>query len=319
MTQGGIRRRSLLARVKGRAWRAIVGDRVLAPVSHTDPMWHLERGRSRLRGGEMVVRFDNVDADIALDARSDLAMRALGEGTYEPEMLAVLSCLLGDGDAINVGANVGIVAIVMRRAMASNSRLLCVEPIEDCVGRLRRNLHHAGCETGLTICQAFAAENPSSEHEMWTVPGRPEYSSGGRLVHPSVSRAEHRATLVSAVRLDDIVAAEGLMPSSIVMDCEGGEFNALRGATSILQSSQPVVVMEFDPPLIRANGGDAASFLGFLADQGYACWSLTNPPEVITEHFAGTLVAVPVARSQWAESVIREALRTVSPSRHAGT
>ncbi len=299
--------RSLLARISGRVRRAVLGNRVLVPRLSTDPMWHLERGRSRIRGGELVVRFDNLDADIALDARSDLAVRAIGEGAYEPEVLAILPALVGPGDAINVGANVGVVAIVMRRAMMAGTRLLCVEPIEECVERLRRNLASAGCDAGVMICRAFAADKPAAAQEMWTVPGRPEYSSGGQLVHPSVTGAEHRSTVVPAVRLDDAIAAEGLKPTSLVMDCEGGEFNALRGATAMLSSSQPVIVMEFDPPLLRANGGDAALFLRFMADNGYACRSLANPPAPITEHFAGTAVAVPGSRVQWVESVIRNA------------
>jgi len=307
MTSGSSSAKSLLSRVAGRIRRAIVGDRVLAPARLTDPMWHLERGRLRIRGGEMVVRFDNLDADIALDARSDLAVRALGEGAYEPEVLSALPLLVGSGDAINVGANVGVVAIVMRRAMAAGARLLCVEPIEECVERLRRNLAGAGCEAGVTICRAFATDKPAAAQEMWTVPGRPEYSSGGRLVHPSVTGAEHRSTVVPAIRLDDAIAGDGLNPTCVVMDCEGGEFNALRGATVMLASSQPVIVMEFDPPLLQANGGNAASFLRFLAEHGYTCRSLTNPPEAVTEHFAGTVVAVPVSRARWAESVIHEA------------
>lgn len=284
-----------------------MGDRVIVPGPITDPMWHLGRGRYRITGGEMVVRFDNLDADIALDARSDLAVRAIGDGVYEPEVLSVLPLLVGSGDAINVGANVGVVAIVMRRAMMAGTRLLCVEPIEECVERLRRNLASAGCDAGVTICRAFATDKPATAQEMWTVPGRPEYSSGGQLVHPSVTGAAHHSTVVPAARLDDVIAAEGLKPTSLVMDCEGGEFNALRGATAMLSSSQPVIVMEFDPPLLRANGCDAYSLLGFMTDHGYACRSLANPPAPITEHFAGTVVAVPVSRIQWAESVMRNA------------
>ena len=113
-----------------------MGNLVLLPRVVADPMWHLEQGRRRIKGGEIVVRFDNLDADITLDARCDLAARAIADGTYEPELLAAIPELLGDGDAINVGANVGLVAIAMRKAMSPVGRLLCVEPIEECVAHL---------------------------------------------------------------------------------------------------------------------------------------------------------------------------------------
>ncbi len=146
-------------------------------------------------GAEIVVGFDNLDADFALDARSDLAARAVADGTYEPELLAAIPKLLGDGDAINVGANVGVVAIVMRKAMSPGGRLLCVELIQKCVARLSSNLARAGADQGAIVHRAFATDTGDGSQEMWTVPGRPEYSSGGRLVHPSVVATEHPATL----------------------------------------------------------------------------------------------------------------------------
>ena len=282
-----------------------MGNRVLLPRVVADPMWHLEQGRRRIRGGEIVVRFDNLDADIALDARSDLAARAIAEGTYEPELLAAIPELLGDGDAINVGANVGVVAIVMRRAMSPVGRLLCVEPIEECVARLSQNLARAGADQGSIVHRAFASDKVDGSQEMWTVLGRPEYSSGGRLVHPSVVATEHLATVVPAVRLDDLIAKEGIRPTCIVMDCEGGEFNALRGARETLATRQPTVIMEFAPLLLRANGGTADEFLGFLADLGYRCITLTATPAEAGATFSGTVVAVPASRTDAAMTVIR--------------
>lgn len=297
--------RSMPARIAGRIWRIFAGDRVLLPRAAADAMWHLEQGRGRIRGGEIVVRFDNLDADIALDARSDLAARAIGEGSYEPDLLAAIPELIGPGDAINVGANVGVVAIVMRRSMSPGSRLVCVEPIEECVGRLSRNLESAGADEGVAIHRAFAADKPGGSQEMWTVPGRPEYSSGGRLVHPSVAETEHFATTVPAIRLDDVVTAEGIRPTCIVMDCEGGEYNALRGARETLAASQPTIVMEFDPPLLQANGGSATAFLSFLTDLGYQCITLSASPVEAADTFAGTVVAVPVSRADAAARIIQ--------------
>ena len=139
------------------------------------------------------------------------------------------------------------------------------------------------------------------------MPGRPEYSSGGRLVHPSVAATEHLATVVPAVRLDDLITKEGIRPTCIVMDCEGGEFNALRGARETITANQPSIVMEFDPPLLEANGGSATAFLHFMADLGYRCISLSDSPIEAGSKFAGTIVAVPTSRFDTAERMIRSA------------
>lgn len=135
--------------------------------------------------------------------------------------------------------------------------------------------------------------------------GRPEYSSGGRLVHPSVVATEHLATVVPAVRLDDLITKEGIRPTWIVTDCEGGEYNALRGARETLATRQPTLIMEFDPLLLRANGGDSGEFLSFLADLGYRCITLTHTAAEAGAAFSGTMVAVPASRTAAAISVIR--------------
>jgi len=299
--------KSLVAACMRRLRRLIFGERRLLPGYLADPMWHVETMRSRIRGGELVVRFDNLDADVCLDARSDLAARALGEGVYEPELMRLLPEVVGEKDAINVGANVGVIAIVMRRAMITGSRLLCVEPMPECIERLQQNLEAAAVDQGVLIERAFATDQVVASYTMWTVPGRPEYSSGGRLVHPSVCSAEHVTIAVPAIRLDDAVAAHGLQPSAIVMDCEGGELAALRGAAAVLAGQKPTIVLEFDPRLLEANGGSAANLLEFLGEQGYRCLTCEENPEDVTADFSGTVVAVPVGRTECVSRAISSA------------
>lgn len=298
---------SLVAAVMRRLRRLIFGDCRLLPGYLADPMWHVESMRSRIRGGELIVRYDNLDADVCVDARSDLAARALGEGIYEPELMRLLPEVIGEKDAINVGANVGIIAIVMRRAMTAGSRLLCVEPMPECIERLQRNLVAAAVDQGVLVERAFATDEAVSSQTMWTVPGRPEYSSGGRLVHPSVCLAEHVTIAVPAIRLDDAVASHGLQPSAIVMDCEGGELATLRGAAAVLARYKPTIVLEFVSRLLEANGGSTASLLEFLGAQGYRCLTCEENPKDVMADFSGTVVAVPVDRAECVSRAISSA------------
>jgi len=288
--------KSLFQRVTGRIARLFVGDRVLLPRRMADTMWHLGAVRHRIRGGRIVVRFDNLDADITVDARSDLALRAIGEGSYEHELLRLIPALAGDGDCVNVGANVGIVAIALARAAAAGKRVLCIDPIPECVELLRLNLAHAGLTDRTIVLQAFAAATAVEDREMWTVPGKPEYSSGGPIVHPAVATERKVSQVVSTVRIDDAVARAGIAPSAIVMDCEGGEFNALRGAPETIAAHGPTIVLEFDPSLLKSNGGSAAELLRFFATCGYGCIALDENAVDVWADFSGTAVAVPMER-----------------------
>jgi FkbM family methyltransferase len=296
MTATHIRHRSLIQRASGRIARIFVGDKVLLPRRMADTMWHLGSVRHRIRGGRIVVRFDNLDADITVDARSDLALRAIGEGSYEPELLAVLPALSGSGDLVNVGANVGIVAIALAKAAATGKQVLCVDPIPECVELLKANLAAAGVSERTIVLQAFATAAANGAREMWTVPGKPEYSSGGPIVHKAVAADRKVSQVVPTIRIDDAVSGSNLAPSAIVMDCEGGEFNALRGAAATLSTHGPTIVLEFDPPLLAANDCSSAEFLRFFADLGYGCVALSANAADIGPNFSGTAVAAPTAR-----------------------
>ena len=287
-------RRPWLSRLANRIWRRLSGDRQLLPRQMADPMWHIRSASRRIRGGEIVVRFDNLDADIRLDARSDLALRALGHGVYEPNLLAAIPFVAGTGDAINVGANVGIIALAICRSLADGRKLMCVEPLEECVGRLRANLEQQGVQNAIVL-QAFAGTESRADRDMWTVPGKPEYSSGAPLVHASVRNAATVVTTVPAIRLDDVVDTHGLEPTLIVMDCEGGEAAALKGATRVLHQFNPVIIAEFDPNLLAANGADAGELLNDLAVAGYTCWTLETGLSPATPDFHGTIIALPAA------------------------
>jgi len=309
--QGGSRR-SWAARAIGRLRRLLIGDRVLMPRQVTDPMWHLHAASRRIQGGEIVVRFDNLDADIHLDARSDLALRALGCGNYEPDLLVVLPVLVGEGDGINVGANVGIISIALSRALAPGRRVACIEPLEECVSRLRRNLGGAGIDDAIVL-QAFAADEPGPPRPLWSVPGKLEYSSGGPIVHASVRHADAVVTHVPVMRIDDAVDEHLLRPSVIVLDCEGSELGALRGAVRTLQRFSPVLIAEFDPALLAANDATPEKFLEFLKELGYGCFELASDPVPATPVFHGTLVALPDGRGDRLRSALAAAIGGLAP------
>jgi FkbM family methyltransferase len=287
---------SLLRRAISRIARIATGDRVLLDRRMADTLWHLQSVRHRIRGGRIVVRFDNLDADIILDARSDLALRAIGAGSYEAELLHVLPALVGCGDLVNVGANVGIVAIVLGKAAGDGKRLLCIDPIPECVELLRINLANANLGERTIILQAFAAASADGPREIWTVPGKPEYSSGAPIVHEAVAADRKVRQIVPTIRIDDAVAELKLTPSAIVMDCEGGELSVLQGAAATLAGPKPTIILEIVPPLLAAHGCGTADLLRFFADVGYGCMTLDPKAADVATDFSGTMVAVPADR-----------------------
>jgi hypothetical protein len=74
---------------------------------------------------------------------------------------------------------------------------------------------------------------------------------------------------VTAVSLDDTLADQPRI-DLIKMDIEGAEGLALQGAVDLLQTHQPVIIMEFRPPAIAARSQMAAEdLLNRLRELGY--------------------------------------------------
>lgn len=55
----------------------------------------------------------------------------------------------------------------------------------------------------------------------------------------------------------------------ILMDIEGSEMNALKGASRILQEASPTLIIEINPVTLGASGSSAAEVFGFLRRLGY--------------------------------------------------
>ncbi|NQW47745.1 MAG: FkbM family methyltransferase [Planctomycetes bacterium] len=283
---------TIMRRLAGRLRRAVFGDYVIVRQPLTQAWHHLDAMRRRIVGGQLVVRFDNVPADFAVDARSDLAARALADGDYEPEIVSLLPALPLDGDFINVGANVGIIAVGILLS-GSRRRVVCVEPLPECVKLLERNLDQAVVrQRAMIVTAAATSESASRGTTLFTVPGRPEYTSGGTLVHASVRGALSEPVVVDSVRIDDLVATEGLNVVGIIMDCEGGEHRALLGARDVIARCRPVLILELDDAMLAANGASLSQVLEFLDHHAYDVRDAVTLSPVDWTTFSGTVVGV---------------------------
>jgi len=280
----------LLRRVAGRARRLIIGDYVLVKRAATQPWHHLETMRQRIVGGLMAVRFSNIPADFFVDARSDLAARALADGNYEPEIVSLLPHLPDEGDFINVGANIGIIAVATLLA-GPKRRVVCIEPVPECVALLERNLTHAGVRSRAAVISGAAGATTEGTVTLFTVPGRPEYTSCGPLVHASVEGAHSHVVQATRVTIDGVAAAHTLQVTAIIMDCEGGELHVLQGAQDVLHQHRPLVILEVDDRMLRANGASSHELLRLLAQWGYACRNVATFLPIQDEAFVGTVIA----------------------------
>jgi FkbM family methyltransferase len=168
-------------------------------------------------------------------------------GLYEPEVMVALSRLLEpDSVVFDIGANIGVFALVMSR-LAPRGRIYAFEPAPETFGYLVRNLEDNG------------AGNVTADP-------RAVYDEGGHLsfefnpAFPSASFVSGAGDLaggggVEAVRLDDYVKEQGIDRVDLIMiDAEGAEPAVLRGAAGTIARHDPALLVEINPTCLRRVG-----------------------------------------------------------------
>lgn len=244
---------------------------ILRPVSSLrrqgqDRVYHNLNQRLR---GDAIMALPEFGGEFSIDVRSDVFRRLVMNGYYEPHLAACCRRFaFPERDAIDVGANVGFYSVLLAGSLGPGRRVLAIEPESAAVTRLRQNILRNGVSKRVLIHEGVVSEE-DGPYELATVDGKSEYSTLGRLVHPSVAAAEGRTVRVEGTRLDVLVHRLALDPGLIKIDVEGAELKVLRGATRLLTEMRPCMLVEVHRYILEETGEAAEEVLGFLREHRY--------------------------------------------------
>ncbi len=194
---------------------------------------------------------------------------------YEPELMAALRRLVRPGFVCaDVGANVGVVTLVLARYVGARGRVVAFEAIGDNVEVLRRNLELNPKLVRRVVVEEAAVTDGAAEtvelfagrggsHAEWTF----SREFAARADEAPVERAGRS---VRALALDEYFRPPARL-DLVKMDIEGAEAVAVAGMRRLLEQTRPVVVLEFHAPV----GWPA---IGLLFDAGYRLESLDGAP-----------------------------------------
>ncbi len=156
-------------------------------------------------------------------------------GTSAPEEQALVARYSRPGGVVyDVGANAGFYAVIAARKVGPKGRVYAFEPTPTLVERVRQNARANGFEQ-LEVVEAAVADED----------GRVSFGVSGPLsVTNSLQSAEGgQAIEVEVVRLDTFSASHP-GPDLLLMDIEGAELAALRGALGMIRRCRPVIMVE---------------------------------------------------------------------------
>lgn len=225
--------------------------------------------RSQLPSGTYASGIADFDLDLQ---RLDLAARAFAlRGFFEWRISTVAAVVLGAGDTVfEGGAHYGTETFHYCALVGEGGTVVSFEADSSLAARLRREAERQGA-TQLVVTGAALGDREGTA--LFELAPADSNSGLGSLSPDTV--ADRGRVEVAVTTLDAAMAAHG-RPSLVVMDIQGGELGALRGAERVLADARPVIVLEVESGSLRRLGGSAEELLALLRDSGYDCWRFTR-------------------------------------------
>jgi FkbM family methyltransferase len=241
--------------------------------------------------GSLIVKLDSIPGCFEIDARSHLLQRILINNDYEPEIVALITENVNpQKDAINVGANIGLFAVLLSNLINSNRKVLAIEPTPLAFKYLNNNLERNNKKENIQVYNGICT-NVSNEYTMNTILGKEEYSSLGESIHISNIKEEIVKIQVQGETLDNLVLKFNLLPGLLLIDVEGAEMKVLEGSSKLLKELKPVIISELDDALLSKQDTSSKKVIAFLETLGYNVSNIDNTK--INYPFNGNIIAKP--------------------------
>jgi FkbM family methyltransferase len=215
---------------------------------------------------------------------------------WEPE-LELIDRVVRDGDTvIDIGANYGLWAYHLSRAVGRSGKVYSFEPIPFTARTFRLIGRALGFLDNVELVNKGCGETPGRVE--FTVPVQSGIAISAGLVHMG-GRKDQRpgkdvhASFEKTKSIEcEVITLDEFLPeiehlSLLKCDIEGADLFAMRGARRLLEKHKPVVVIEITPWFLEGFGLAVSDVYGFFEALGYRCYRYDE---------GGRLIPTPASR-----------------------
>ena len=188
-------------------------------------------------------------------------------GVYEPDATYVIRAALRPGMiAIDVGANSGVLSVLMRDAVGVAGRVVAIDPSPVACARVRQQAA-LNASTNVDVVHAALGATSARERMYMAAVGI------GALPAPDRQHTTDRAIDVSVTTLDRTVAELRLDRVDLVkIDTDGDEVALLAGASRTLALHRPALIVEANPAGLARRGYEPSELVAALRRLSYDVW-----------------------------------------------
>ena len=166
-------------------------------------------------------------------------------GEHEPGVQSAISAIVRPGDVVyDVGAHLGSLTLGAARLVGTSGRVVAFDGDPENIERLRENSLRNRLGACVQPVHAAVWSRQSATGILFRR-GKELLSQGGVESdgqRPVLGNGE--IISVPVTTLDDFVAGGGPVPRLIKIDVEGGEYEVLRGGTSLFALQRPLIIVE---------------------------------------------------------------------------
>ncbi len=180
---------------------------------------------------------------------------------YEPLLVRWLQRHLSPGAvAVDVGAHIEFLSIIMSRAVGPAGHIVALEPAPENVRLLRRNLSANGSSNVQVV--PSAAGDAAGKHAFHLTGSTDSHGFYDHPLTPTMSTIE-----VDVARLDDLLTGT---VDLVKIDVEGAELDVLSGMDRIFREGLKYLVVEWNPACQLRAGRKVAELPERLTREGYS-------------------------------------------------
>jgi FkbM family methyltransferase len=175
------------------------------------------------------------------------AVRHLVPHEPEPALFHFLRQTIRPGDVVlDIGAFVGIYAVLEARWSAPSGRVVALEPTPSSVEIARRHLEWNRAADRVHLIEAAVSDRSSrATLHQYDAQAMPYVNSLVEAVDAAAESVKHE---VAVVTVDDVCRHLNVVPTVIRMDVQGAEIHALRGARETIRAAKRLsIVAEMHP------------------------------------------------------------------------
>lgn len=174
---------------------------------------------------------------------------AVNPNAEEPLLKFLDASMPTDGNAIDVGANMGRIAVFMARRLQGRGHIYAFEPTPDTARRAAATFALNGLENvSLFPC---AVGDMNGEIKFYHAENHTDLASAT----PSDFQTSWKETDTPCRTLDDIIVSEEIHNITFMkIDVEGHELKVFQGARALMQRDKPGILFEFNMELAPKTG-----------------------------------------------------------------